>query len=348
MGLGVDRLSLSFPLDCAPDPAMFGGGRESVPLGKPGRNGRSYSVMVPISTSELVKGTKVTQRVDHSVFVGAAEIDGCWWGKVETNPSRYADPRGCSLLPVDQLEPARDAMGDLAFTLLPVSEHPDEWKVTRLDLARDFREVPDPSLFVRSLAGLPRPYARRSFTYRDPGRNRAETLAVGSNSGMVRLYDQHAAYASKGAPEGSLRWEVECRPPWLHGARLGDLDAGFLTALAEHRWEWSACGTRVASSSSGMLAGIQARTCSHKRPRNRCELDCGLLSPGAAQRLAGQYAMANQGVSFTSSDRTRRHYAREALRLGVVLDPEADGGSELVRLDWGRGTVIVDSEPPPF
>lgn len=312
------------------------------PLGQ-ARTGASYTLSVPISTHQEPWGSKTRTVVDHSVFIGAMEVDGAWFGKVETNPSRYGDPRGCSLLAVEDLPEALDEISDLANAVVAnIVDLPGDWKVKRLDLARDFREVPDTALFVRSLQGLPRPYARRSFTYRDPRRNRAQTLAVGSGAGMVRLYDQWEAYASKGAPEGSLRWEVECREAWLHEAAAGDLAPAFLGALGGHRWEWSACGTPVATSEAGFVAAIEARTCRHRRPRQRCEESCDGLAPATASRLRGDWMAAQAGIGTGLSNRSRRRYAMEARRLGLVLDPEAadDAADRLLALDWESGTVL--------
>jgi hypothetical protein len=293
--------------------------------------------------TQVPHGDASRPRVDHAAFVGAAQIDGEWFGKVETNPSRFLDPLGCSLLPFDLVGQAVDAMAELAANVLPVDEHPDTWKVTRVDVARDFLDVPDPALFVRALAPLPRPYARRSFVYRDPTRNRAETMAIGSNSGMVRLYDRHSAHGARGAEPCSLRWELEARTPWLGGARAGDLSPAFFDLLAAHRWEWSACGT-VVTTADGMVARVESRTCRHKRPRGRCEESCDGLSPAKAMRLLGSYALGHAGIMRSDLPaRTRRHYAMEARDLGAVVDDDAPGS---VRLDWHAGTIVGDVETP--
>ena len=62
--------------------------------------------------------------------------------------------------------------------------------------------------------------------------------------------------------------------------------------------------------------------------------------PGAL-RVKPAQVMAGAGVGSGVSDRGRRRYALDARRLGLALDPEADGDEETVRLDWESGTVVA-------
>lgn len=123
-----------------------------------------------------------------------------------------------------------------------------EARAQRADIARDFRGIMSPALFVYGLEPIKRAYARRAFTYHDPQRANAPTLCVGSKAGQVRRYDQHAADADKGAPEGFLRFEVQANDGWLEAAGVrtaADLDAMACARIAEQRWQWSAMGTLV-------------------------------------------------------------------------------------------------------
>ncbi len=271
-----------------------------------------------------------------SVFVGVTEVQGKLWGKVEANPSRFIDPAGCDLLPLNRMHDAVNVMAETAQLLLRPAEPVRMWRVKRVDLARDFRGIGAPEFYVRGLLNVHRPHARQTYIYADPTKNSAQTLWAGNKSGGARLYDQHEAYADKGAPEGSLRWEVEARgghDSWL--AKVGvtcveDLvkDQSALWRLAESRWEWSGMGRELASISETVRA-VQ---------------DLG-LSPAKRQRLLGALMEDACGSRVPQSKDTEAEYRKLKAELGFTLVPMLDQlaaeGSKRGRLDWDSGTEVA-------
>jgi hypothetical protein len=198
------------------------------------------------------------------------------------------------------------------------------------DVARDFRGVTASALYVEGLGPIKRPYARRSLTYNDPRKANAQTLFVGSNASGVRLHDQHAAYADKGAPEGSLRFEIEARTGWLEkiGARtVAGLDAISCARLAADRWEWSRMGTMV----TGPVNAVQLL---------QREVQAGKVTQVVADRLLG--AMVRRSFGYGKEARTSEWRYRDiADRLGMTAD--ALWSDELSRqasgrLDFNTGT----------
>jgi hypothetical protein len=279
----------------------------------------------------MVLNSSVYQNV--TLMVGVTTIGGKVWGKAEMNPARLADPLGCELLEPRLLGPAVDAMWRRLHELIQPDCDVLDANVRRLDVSRDFRGITSPSLFVSGLGPIQRPWARRSFTYNDPGRGDAETLFVGSGAGGVRLYDQHQAYAEKGAPEGSLRWEVEARKDWLAKvgvAKVGDLDPFRVRRLAAERWEWSAMGQPV----SGPVHAVDVlrRAVAEKT-----------ITRSVANRLVGTYvmdALGGPGVSRATEYRYRAIAKRIGIGAGALF---AEGGVQRVaaRLDFDSGTEIL-------
>jgi hypothetical protein len=265
-----------------------------------------------------------------TVMVGLQTINGQPWGKVETNPSRFVDPEGCSTLPPQQLPGALSVMwaGACAVTT-PQCELGDA-RLRRVDVARDFRGVTSPALYVEGLGPIKRAYARRSFTYNDPAKTNAQTLYVGSGAGGVRLYDQHEAYADKGAPEGSLRFEVEARKGWLDKVgvrRVEQLDAVACDRIAEQRWEWSKMGTQV----TGPVNAVQML---------EREVAAGNVKQRVADALLG--SMVRRSFGYGGESRMTEYRYREITeRLGMTaaalwsddLSRQAVG-----RLDFASGT----------
>jgi hypothetical protein len=273
-----------------------------------------------------------------NIFVGVTEVAGKLWGKVEANPSRFADPSGCSLLPLDRLQDACQVLASTAQLVLHPGERVEQWRVKRVDLARDFRGISTPAFYVGGLLHVSRPYARRTYIYSDPSKGNAQTLWAGGKGGGCRLYDQHEAYAEKGAPPGSLRWEVEARGgngSWLERESLstvGDLVGNMmpLESLAARRWEWSGMGREIGSV---MQAVVQVQ---------------GLgLSEAKRQRLLGALLEESCGIASTRAARseTSIEYRRLKKELGYVVVPAIDrlidAGASRGRLDWDSGTEIA-------
>lgn len=320
-GLGIDRLSFSVPVaDAAPPSAWdrceyrWSDGRQTM------------AAMVHPHRD------RVTSRpIGPGVMVGVQTVDGVPWAKAEANPSRFWDPDGCGLLPPSMLAAAAETMWAALCELVTPGCSADAARVKRVDVARDFRGITAPSMYIEGLGPIKRPYARRSFTYNDPQRANAQTLFVGSKAGGVRLYDQHAAYAEKGAPEGSLRWEGEVRGGWLDRAglrHLGDVDAVSMDRLARDRWEWSGMGQTV----SGPVHAVQVVERAVQE---------GRVSAAVAERALGRMMLESFGVRRELDRVTAWRHQGVMRELGLMhdslwsndLSAQASG-----RLDFESGT----------
>jgi len=307
--IGLDRLSLSFPIE-RPDSSRF------------------YTETV----TRNLDGPRVSLgTMEDGCFIGAMEIpERGWVGKVEANPSRFDDPDGCSLLPVEQAHEAACRMLGVASTVVQLRTEPASVRVKRADLARDFTGSTDPGFLIRGLGGRRRKHARRQFTYSDPQRGNAETLFVGSKSGGVRLYDQHEAYADKGAPAGAIRWEVEARAAWLASGgveRVGDLrNVVALRDYAAERWAWSEMGATVMGEGAlvAHLAQLQAD---------------GEITTSEAHRVLGFMYCEAQGFALPQSRRTFYRLRSIVRSHGLYLSIGSGPASK--RLDWATGVEIA-------
>jgi hypothetical protein len=314
-GFGVDRLSVSFPVNSyEEDPSAWSMISARNPGTPQAAETRSASV-------EL--GPKVR------AFVGVQELPtGQTWAKVEWNPSRVEDPEGHSLCPVDAVQSTAAAALAAAGDLVEVPPDPGTAKVRRIDVARDFQGVERPDFFVRSLGPLPRPWARRNLVHFDPSRNGAQTLMVGSGAGVARLYDKNAE--TEGNAPGVLRWEVEARSSWAKNygevVVLADVRAERVKQLAANRWEWSQMGVEVSApdrviekvSNSGLSAAKQ-------------------------RSFLGWLFLQAHGVEQPIADATVAEWRRLQRQLGVTLTRE-DGTPAIgfvTRLDWDSGREVV-------
>lgn len=307
-GLGVDRVSFSFSVeDFEWDPSAW----SSVTLRNPGTPNESRTY-----------GTSIG-----GVFVGVMSnpgLKGAWIGKVEANPARVLDPTGWHALEPSRFFEAVEMMGRAAGPLVQRQGPIAAARLKRLDVCRDF-ETTDPAAIVRGLGPVHRPWSRRNLVHFDPARGGAQTLMVGSASGVVRLYDKHAETDGK-APEGTLRWEVEARGDWVkkygHMMNLGDVTEENVKALAEDRWSWSAMD-RELSATEQIVEKVM-------------RLD---VSPTVKERLVGRLVMEQAGCSYPMAKATATKYRRMVRELGIALDPDAAGAA--TRLDWETGKQLT-------
>ena len=314
---GIDRLSVSFPVD---DFDVNDSSWNQVTRRMAGTPAQATSYGASISMGEGLP----------SVYDGVSDViaAGRPTAKVEFNPARVHDPKGWGLAPVSSVRPALVDAVALALSLVtPAVPSVDEMKVRRLDVARDF-ETDHAEFYVRGLAPVHRPYARRNLVHFDPARKGAQTLMVGSGAGVVRLYDKFAENDGA-APEGVLRWEAECRKDWIlnyGGIRyVSDINDETVTALAVNRWEWSAMGTEVGAMQrvveQAQRAGLSSR-----------EL-CSYL---------GYVTLLANGSGRCVSRNTAKKYRDLSRTLGVSIEeliPEA--ASFMGRLDWETGKEVL-------
>ncbi len=322
--LGVDKVALSFPLrSFEPDPTAWGKRTESDPA--------TPSAVLTLS------GTVTLGQGDDEVtaFVGVREVPehpACqWWGKVELNPSRIFDPGGYGLASISQLRPAVEGVAAAAGALLePEDRDVGGWSVKRLDVARDFGGVEAAPTLIRALAPIHRPWARRNLVHADPSRLGAQTLMVGSGAGVVRLYDKHAE-TSGVAPEGSVRWEAECRSGWLSAyggvKRLDDVNDERAGVLARDRWEWSQMGAEVAGDLSRLVDRVRASDLTVRE-------QAGFL---------GWLVMQAAGEAWVPGSRTTlAKYRRVQRQLGIAAPTDlVTTGAVVRRLDWDTGREVL-------
>jgi len=252
------------------------------------------------------------------------------WGKVEYNPARVLEPEGWGTCSVGEalltVGPALSAAKELVS---PAWDDPSLYSVKRLDVARDFEAVDEPSTLIRSLGALPRRWSRLNMTHADPQRNGAQTLFVGSGAGGVRLYNKHEETEGV-APEGTVRWETEARK-WLQNyggiRQLGDVTKEAVDGLALNRWEWSQMGAEVASSTSRLVQLVN-------------ESD---LTPGQRLTFLGWLVEQSAGVESSSlSKNSLTKYRRLQRQLGIAAPVDFGCMVEVVRrLDWDSGRELV-------
>jgi hypothetical protein len=272
-------------------------------------------------------GTSVTVG-GASVFVGVSEIAALDQvrGKVELNPSRVVDPEGWGLSDAGELLEVLGEVVPKVREYVEPSACASDWAVRRVDVARDFEGVSEPGNKVRALAPVPRPWARRNLVHSDPARHGAQTLMVGSGAGVVRLYDKHAETGGR-APDGSLRWEAECRKDWAAeygGLRVvADITEAGCRRLAENRWQWSGMGLEVGA----MSAVVRAVATS------------GLSRLDQNGLIAFLFRQSEGDWAFMSS-RSMVKYRRLQRLLGLSVVPGELSGSELSRLDWETGREV--------
>jgi hypothetical protein len=325
--VGVDRLSLSFPiLAFEPRPDAW----DSVTVKRSGW-----------ANQRELRQTQLPVREGVSVFVGVASLPAgaeqmhlghpvTHWAKLECNPARILEPDGHGLADPEDLASAVGlAMGVALRVVTPVRSDPREHSVKRVDVAKDFAGVEDPGPMIRALGGLHRPWSRRNLTHTDPLRNGAQTLMVGSGAGVVRLYDKNAETKGEVA-EGTLRWEAECRSDWAHkygGVRLfGGLNAGTVAALAADRWEWSQMGAEVAGSTGRLVKLVH-------------ESD---LTMAERRSFLGFLIEQSAGVQTVTSKATLAKYRRVQRDLGIVSPADFASMVEVVRrLDWETAKEVV-------
>lgn len=335
-GLGCDRLSLSFPV-AGFDPTAFD--RASME-----RDGMSETVEVGSWLGHVRPG-KDTKYAGAAVTVGVRKVAGAWWGKVETNPSRFVDPAGCGLLPLHLTDRAIEALQDVVWSkgMIPATDVED-WRVKRLDIARDFTEVSAPEFFIRGLEPLHRTYARRKGVWSDVDCGSAQTLHVGSGAGMARLYDQFAAYAEKGAERGDVRAEFEFRDGWLGGAgvvTVSDLDQRKCEDLVARRWPWSRFGEVVTGQSNvGIAVGriVQAGGYADETGEWR------KVTPAKARSFLGYLWQQSSGIAWGTSNDAHSDYERLSRHLGVHPGADLLGAPDVevaARLDFESGREIA-------
>jgi hypothetical protein len=319
---GVDRLSLSFPVEVAE--------------GNDSAWGR-YSVTDPGYASERHSwGAQVECTGGGSVYVGVmtmlGEVRHRQWARSNTTRREFSTRTvGTWLVSMKHCPQSVCATWAVGHLMRPVEANPFGWHVKRLDVAKDFDDVEHPSELIRRLGLLPRRWCRMNATYADPKGNGAQTLYVGSGAGGVRLYNKHDETRGD-APEGTVRWETEARA-WARRygeiSFLGDVSVESVERLAQDRWEWSHIGAEIAES-IGRLVKVVSQS-------------------GLSQAQENSFIgwLVKQAAGVDCSDTSRGHLgqvpqALAKLELGIAAPADLGSMVEVVRrLDWESGREVV-------
>jgi hypothetical protein len=141
-------------------------------------------------TSELLGG-EVELR--GGVPLRISRYNGRTWARIEQSIPVYVDGLNTVASSVEQV---RQAIQDLYFAASTFVDWEADWddlRVVRLDLPRDFDEVPDVSLTLDGLAALAVPRTTVNARYADTARGGAQSLRRGvARSWHATLYDKTA------------------------------------------------------------------------------------------------------------------------------------------------------------
>ena len=164
---------------------------------------------------------------------------------------------------LDALGCAREVYREAAGVLAP-TEAFEACRVYRVDVVRDFSDVPAPLPLLRALQHFPSKGRCVARLYADPARNGAATLTKGNGARGGTLYDKWAEVARTELPknvlslaEGRLRYEARIRKRPLekaHAGTVADLSRDRLETVRREVWEWCGYGTAVA-----MMDDVEAK-----------------------------------------------------------------------------------------
>ena len=323
--LGVDRLSVSF---------------EVYDFDQTQQNWDSYTQMHSTARDDrtgvvhsLSRSVEVVPGVFAHVGVQVREVKGERGpaiGKIEFNPARVVDPEGFGLASVaDSVEGLVESVRAAGVVVVPArSDELSSYRLKRLDVARDFVGVAHPSALIRGLAPLPRAWARRNFVHADPVKHGAQTLVVGSNSGLARLYDKFAETGGK-VEDGTVRFEIEGRSDWLGNygkmRTAADLDDESVVVFGRDRWEWAKMGVEV-KSISGVVDVVRSSD----------------LSEREQMFFLGWLMVQASPFAYEVSKATLAKFRKLQKELNVAFGADFVGSIGFSsRLDWDSGQVVT-------
>lgn len=187
---------------------------------------------------------------------------------LEFNPSRLIDSEDTwALCPVEDVTGTlEEVLAKLATHITP-GEEPEMMRVSRLDVARDFLDVPNINATLRALSvNDPKWCEAKQVWFSTDGRNLAETLKFGGQAEYLQLYDKAAQMKKKRiggrAPEGTLRYEVRARKDGWLGSPNEPSDFDGINVMAHVT---SGRGARMATLEVVRSGGLcRSRTCSRR------------------------------------------------------------------------------------
>lgn len=287
---------------------------------------------------EITKGYESLQIEHGELHLQVQPIQGYhrWW--LETSVPRLLYGHNTVPATREDLEQVLKILEEEVTARLGPVGSPDTWRVTRLDVVRDFYGVEDRAQLLDGLAAVHVPHARQQGT-RYQGVTGTESLSRGSPGRWVAtLYDKHQEALSRGeqAPVGQLRFECRLRARVLveRGIRaVGDLSSAVLARVAD------AYFTR---------AGFDRQV----RGRDRLLLRLGRVQLSDAERrllpkTLGLLQLQAAGRPPPMSDGTRRKCLDLADRIGISVADFVTPGQHGVRLDLERGIAVYTDDPVP-
>ena len=214
---------------------------------------------------------------------------------------------------------------------------PANWRVYRLDVTRDFRDVTARALLLDGLAVLPVAHAKVRQQYRGP-RGDTQTLRGGTPGRyMATLYDKHEECLARGngvgqvAAAGHVRCEVSLRRPVLRDVGLTTVASVTATAIEQvARSYFRRCGydRQVRGMSRAMMEVHLHMDDLSDSERRKIPKMLGILQ----MQAVGLDPMACSGTLKVHLDLARR--------LGLSAADFVNPGGHSLRLDFDSGTQV--------
>jgi len=299
-------------------------------IGKPSDQiARWYSVPTILASGITSHRKLITiTRNHHTVTLRPYPYNRDYFCTVEFNPSRFVDPLGWGLCPIDRLHDVIAEALSMVMALVDPIGPADEVVIRRLDIARDFRDVLDVERIIRGLFEVKRTHCRQAGVFKDssdvPG-----SVSAGSRAGKVRTYDK--CRQSRGqAPDGTVRSELEARSGWLkrYGGiyTLGNLTEANILRLFINRMSWFGLEREIITFQIAIQRIIDED-----------------LDPRRFQGLIKYMFNRNAGGEQKCSDRTAGKYEQFLRELGIALLLEEREPTMVSRLDLASGREVVAS-----
>lgn len=250
---GIDTIDVIVPAD----PHVFA----AFPL-------QRHRVVLDRSTGALSDPRPTTSelRLDNGVVVNARRVQGapCVTASFSVPGWLRGDNRFAAS--ADETRAVVHDFVNHLRRLLGLDDVADAVRLRRLDIARDFADVPEPARLLEELSRKPPGYGMRTELHRDLAHQGAQTVYRRNTRWTSRLYhrgemyrdtargsDRQRRLSLAAAEDGVVRFEVELRTKSLsyHGLnRPSSLRDNELWRLAQTYWQRSAFDHSVGSGGS--------------------------------------------------------------------------------------------------
>lgn len=313
--LGIDKMRLTFPVNRDV-------GRQMLGL----RAFRSHAAAV---VERDRGGAALNPEFSGYVYV---RRDATYWGSAEFNPSRWHNPEGWECISVTDLPETLEEVWPVLESTFEPSVDIGSASVTRLDIARDFVEVPDTDKYLKRLDTNVRSFKNLYRGHHASPTNGGWTLRLSTKTGgSVLLYDKHRESAGR-SPEGTLRFEVQMEG-WLtrYGSSIrtvSDITPESVEHAAREWWNRSNFGLPIASDPD-ILVEVQA-------------LLHGQRNAATMANAVFAYCLRTQSGDEASDlpPSTRRRYESILRRAEDLAAVNGRDGNRVLRLDLERGREV--------